>query len=77
MKLVIICWNSWFVETHADLCSKITRNPLKFRKKFGCMGFFSYLCTVQWNEGLAKAPHFILKRGSADESDLSGKAKDI
>jgi hypothetical protein len=35
---------------------------LKNRKKFGGVGIFSYLCTVQWNEGLEKAPHFILKR---------------
>lgn len=26
---------------------------------------FQYLCSVQWNEGLAKAPHFYLSGGGA------------
>ena len=40
------------------LTDKIGSANTKKRKIFCCMGFFSYLCSVQWNEGLAKAPHF-------------------
>jgi hypothetical protein len=40
------------------LTDKIDGANTKKRKIFCCMGFFSYLCSVQWNEGLAKAPHF-------------------
>ena len=34
----------------------------KFEELFGRIHYFSYLCIVQWNEGLARVPHFILKK---------------
>ncbi len=49
---------SWFVDSQRWKRLKKERLTLKIGKKFGGMGIFSYLCTVQWNEGLEKAPHF-------------------
>ena len=40
------------------LTDKIGSENAKKRKIFCCVGFFSYLCSVQWNEGLAKGPSF-------------------
>lgn len=31
-------------------------------KRFCQFSFFAYLCTVQWNEGLEKAPHFHISK---------------
>jgi hypothetical protein len=47
----------------------------KIRKIFGGVGILLYLCTVQRNEGLEKAPHFAFNRHPASSWRVLEKTK--